>query len=82
MENTTLFDVEMLQRANIKLTLKEVCESLSLKGYDPIKQLVGYLISGDPGYISTFQDARGKIESLERAEILAYLLKEVLKWDF
>ena len=79
MENTTLFDVEMLQRANIKLTLKEVCESLSLKRYDPIKQLAGYLISGDPGYISTFQDARGKIESLERADILAYLLREVLK---
>ncbi len=79
MDNTTLFNVEMLQRANIKLTLKEVCESLSLKGYDPIKQLAGYLISGDPGYISTFQDARSKIQSIERADILAYLLREVLK---
>lgn len=79
MENTTLFDVEMLERANIKLTLKEVCKSLSLKGYDPVKQLAGYLISGDPGYISNFQDARTKIQGLERADILAYLLSEVLK---
>ena len=79
MENTTLFNVEMLQKANIKLTLKEVCESLTLKGYDPIKQLAGYLISGDPGYISTYQDARSKIKSIERTDILAYLLREVLK---
>ncbi len=79
MENTTLFDVKMIEKANIRLTLKEVCESLRLKGYDPIKQLAGYLISGDPGYISTFEDARGKIMSLERSEILAYLLEEFLK---
>ncbi len=80
MENTTtFFDVEMLKDANISLTLKEVCQSLELKGYDPIKQLTGYLISGDPGYISNFQDAREKILGVDRTEIIAYLLKEKLK---
>lgn len=81
MENTTLFDVALLKKANIKLTLKEICESLALKGYDPIKQITGYLLSGDPGYISNFQNARDKIQGLERAEIIAYLLKEGLQCD-
>lgn len=78
MEDTTLFDVAMIKKNNIKITLNEVCESLALRGYDPIKQLVGYLMSGDPGYISSFQNARAKVISLGRAEILNYLLKEVL----
>lgn len=81
MENTTLFDVATLKRANIKVTLQEVCKSLKEKGYDPMKQLTGYLLSGDPGYISSYQNAREKITNLERAEIIVYLLEEGMKCD-
>ena len=52
MENTNLFDVSELASANVRLTLKEVAEILKERGYDPVNQLVGYIISGDPGYIS------------------------------
>ena len=81
MENTNLFDVSELASANVRLTLKEVAEILKERGYDPVNQLVGYIISGDPGYISSYKDAREKLTSIDRAELVAYILKEYLKWD-
>lgn len=78
-DKTSLFNLSVIKKENIKLTLKEVYQSLELKGYNPINQLVGYLMSGDLGYISNFQDAREKISLLERADILEFLLKESLK---
>lgn len=79
MENTSLFQVEELASANAKMTLKEVQELLTEKGYNAINQIVGYLISGDPGYISNYKGAREKIMSLDRTELLAYILKDYLK---
>ncbi len=79
MENTNLFDVSELASANVRLTLKEVAEILKERGYDPVNQLVGYIISGDPGYISSYKDAREKLTSIDRAELVAYILKEYLK---
>lgn len=76
---TTLFDVSEIRKANISVTLKEVFLALEEKGYNPVNQLVGYLISGDPGYISSYKDARAKIVSLERSEIVAVLLKKYLE---
>ena len=81
MENTNLFDVSELASANVRLTLKEVAEILKERGYDPVNQLVGFIISGDPGYISSYKDAREKLTSIDRAELVAYILKEYLKWD-
>ena len=51
---------------------------LKEKGYDPINQLVGYLMSGDPGYISSYQDARKKIVSVDRSKIIEFLLRQGL----
>ncbi len=79
MENTNLFNVSELESANARLILKEVYQILEERGYNPINQLVGYILSGDPGYISSYKDAREKITSLERAELVAYILKEYLK---
>ena len=79
MENTNLFDVSELASANVRLTLKEVAEILKERGYDPVNQLVGYIISGDPGYISSYKDAREKLSAIDRAELVAYILKEYLK---
>ncbi len=79
MENTSLFKVQDLEVANAKLILKEVASILEERGYNSINQIVGYLISGDPGYISSYKNARDKITSIERADLMAYILKEYLK---
>lgn len=79
MDKTVLFNVEELKNAEIKVMLKEVYDSLKLRGYNPDNQIVGYLISGDPGYISNFQDARNKIISIDRSEIVAAILKKYME---
>lgn len=79
MDNTTLFDVQLLARANVKMILKEVYQLLEERGYQPINQIVGYLMSGDPGYISSYKGAREKIISIDRATLLAYIVQEYLK---
>ena len=73
-DKTSLFDISLLQSELIKSTLKEVIEALEERGYNPINQIVGYLISGDPGYISSYKDARSKILSLDRSEVAKLLL--------
>ncbi len=79
MDNTSLFKVSDLEVANAKLILKEVYQLLEERGYNAINQIVGYLISGDPGYISSYKGARDKIVSIERADLLAYILKDCLR---
>ena len=79
MDKTVLFDVEEIKNASIKETLKEVYESLKERGYNPINQLTGYLITGDPGYISNYQNARTKIASIDRSELVAVIVKDYLK---
>ncbi len=79
MDKTVLFNVEELKNAQIKATLKEVYQSLEVRGYNPINQIVGYLISGDPGYISSYENARDKILSLDRSELIAELLKKYME---
>ena len=54
--------------------MKEVYEALEERGYNPVNQIVGYLISGDPGYISSYKDARNKIQEIDRAKIVEILL--------
>ena len=78
MENTNLFSREEMECANAKFILKEVSEILKERGYNPINQIVGYLLSGDPGYVTSYKDAREKITSLDRADLLANLLKGYL----
>ena len=79
LDKTSLFDVNEFKVADITQTLNEVYEALQEQGYNPIKPMVGYLISGDPGYISSHKGARSKILSLERSEIVSVLLKDYLK---
>ena len=78
MDKTVLFDIEEIKDASIKETLMEVYESLKERGYNPINQIAGYLITGDPGYISNYQNARSKIINLERTELVALLIKDYL----
>lgn len=81
MENTTLFDVSVIESANVKNVIKEVCSLLKERGYNPINQLVGYFMSGDPGYISSYKGARDKILTLDKAQALQVIIKDFLKWD-
>lgn len=76
---TYLFNVEEVNEALIKETIKEVYDILEERGYNPINQLSGYLISGDPGYISNHKEARNKISQIDRSKILEILLKDYLK---
>ncbi len=79
MDKTTLFDVATFKSEVITKTLKEVYKSLEERGYNPINQIVGYIISGDPGYISNYKNARSKILELDRSELVALLLKNTLE---
>ena len=79
MDKTILFNVEEIKNEEIRITLKEVYESLKKRGYNPINQIVGYIISGDPGYISNFEDAREKIIDIDRSELVSILVKNYLE---
>ncbi len=78
-ENTSLFDVSIVKKKLISSTLKEVFDALKERGYNPINQIVGYLMSGDSGYISNYRDSRNKILEFDIAEILAVVLEDYLK---
>jgi len=79
MDKTSLFDVSLIKKEIIRTTLESVYDILTERGYNAVNQIVGYLMSGDPGYISGYKEARSMIQEIDRAEILAYLLSENLK---
>lgn len=75
MEQTKIYSAEEIQDANIISTLKEVVSVLEERGYNPINQIVGYLMSGDPGYISSHKEARNKITRIDRTKLLEVLVR-------
>ena len=80
MSSTTyLFNVEEVNDALVKETIKEVWEALNERGYNAVNQLAGYFISGDPGYISNHKEARNKISKIDRSKILEILIREYLQ---
>lgn len=78
-DKTCLFDITLLKQAELEYTLKEVYQALVERGYDPINQIVGYLTSGDPGYICSHKNARQKMVEVDRELIVAFLLEQYLK---
>ena len=80
-DKTTSYSLKEFDHSKIKAILTEVSASLKEKKYNAKSQLVGYLMSGDPGYISSYQDARKKITSVDRSQILDFLLSETLGDD-
>lgn len=64
---------------DVKSVLLEVYSALEEKGYNPINQIVGYLISGDPAYISNHKNARSVIQQLDQEEILEELVKKYIE---
>ena len=74
-----VFKVDELENYMITEVLSHVNNALSEKGYNGISQIVGYLMSGDLGYISSYKDARSRLQKLERDKIIEALLKYYLK---
>ncbi len=79
-KNTIMFDSFKMQKTN-KQILEEVYRALEEKEYNPIDQLVGYLISGDPSYITSYNNARTMIKSIDRDELIAEMLREYVDID-
>ena len=79
MDETKVYNSEDFERAYIEDTIKEVVLILEERGYNPINQIVGYLMSGDPGYISSHKEARNKIMRIERTKLLEVLVTDFLK---
>ncbi len=75
---TTRFEMNLNKDAEAEAILREVVEALRQKGYEPVGQLVGYLMSGDPTYITNHLGARGKIRRMERDELIEVILKRYL----
>jgi len=78
-DNTIQFDPVNNKKDLTKEILSEVYDSLIKKGYNPVNQLVGYFISGDPTYITNYNGARALVRKLERDEILEEVLKFYLE---
>ena len=78
MSETTIFSIYNEKDEEIKTTLQEVYDALQEKGYNPINQIIGYILSEDPTYITTHRDARKKIRKLDRDDILQSVLKNYL----
>ncbi len=76
---TVRYNVEKDIDSEVKSILTSVFKALKEKGYNPVNQIVGYLLSGDPTYITSHNNARNIIRKLERDELLEELLKTYLK---
>lgn len=76
-ENTIIFDVSDKEKA-VKEILTEVYEALKEKGYNPVNQIVGYILSEDPTYITTHKNARSLIRKVDRYDIVTVFLKNYL----
>lgn len=76
---TMQFHLENLEKSSTRDILMDVYVALQEKGYNPINQIVGYIMSGDPTYITSHNGARNKIRKLERDDILEELVTCYLK---
>ena len=76
--NTQFFHVVKEQEYDVASILKDVYEALTEKGYNPVNQIVGYIMSGDPTYITSHKNARSLIMKVERDEILEVLFENYI----
>lgn len=79
MDYTRKFNLQNDKDPEIKEILSSVYQSLQEKGYNPINQIVGYILSEDPTYITNYNNARSLIRKLDRDELLQELVKQYLR---
>lgn len=77
--NTQFFKVEKEPELQVKDVLEVVYHALSEKGYNPVNQIVGYIMSGDPTYITSHNNARSLVMKVERDELVEEVLKSYIK---
>ena len=77
--NTQYFKVEKENQVGVKEILHQVYEAMRDKGYNPVNQIVGYIMSGDPTFITSHKNARSLIMKVERDELVEELLNEYIK---
>lgn len=78
-EQTMEFSVQRDKETELKKTLTVIYDALKEKGYNPINQIVGYILSEDPTYITTYNNARSLIRHIDRDELLQALVKSYLQ---
>ena len=78
MDSTITFEIADERERQIRLLLTEVYDALKEKGYNPINQIVGYILSEDPTYIPNYKSARSIIRKIDRDELLNILVKSYL----
>ena len=82
--STQYIKVETEPETGVRVVLSTVYEALNEKGYNPVNQIVGYIMSGDPTYITSHNNARSLIMKVERDELVEELLTEYIRnnhWD-
>lgn len=79
MDKTSLFRLSDIENALVSKTLIEVYRSLESRGYNPTSQIIGYLITGDEGYITSFENARSKMTNMNREKILEIILRDYMR---
>ena len=79
LNETMKFNIEIDKEDEVKSIISRVYKALQIKGYDPVSQIVGYVLSGDPTYITSYDGARGLITKLERDELLEEFVKVYLR---
>ena len=77
-KDTQSFSINEIKKGENKAILKQVYEALVERGYNPINQIVGYILSEDPTYITTHKNARSIIRKIDRDELLIELVKEYI----
>lgn len=78
-DKTTVISREDVRKEQIKIELKYVANALSEKGYNSVAQLSGYMVSGDPAYITNHKGARARISQIKPQDIIEVLLEDFLK---
>ena len=77
-KDTVKFTVPSDDKENMRRILRNVYEALTEKGYNPVNQIVGYLLTEDPTYITNYNNARGMICKIDRDELMQVLVREYL----
>ncbi len=93
LKNTQFIDINQTKRISVSEVILRVYQALVERGYNPVNQIVGYIMSGDPTYITSHNNARSLIMKVERDEILEELMRNYVetcierkgrekKWDY
>lgn len=79
LESTQFFSIQPEQANGVQKVLAVVYEALSEKGYDPVNQIVGYIMSGDPTYVTNYKGARSLIMKVERDELVEEIMRSYIR---